>query len=80
MSEVEEAARDAVERSPGSKMNAVMGVMVAVSATPMALGNIKDGSIGQAMAQAQVKVAGVWSYNEAKGTKLHHDALTWVLS
>jgi len=71
VSEVEDAARDAVERSPGSRLNAMIGVMVAISATLMALGNIKDGNIGQAMSQAQVKAVDAWSYYQAKSTKEH---------
>jgi coenzyme F420-reducing hydrogenase alpha subunit len=71
VSEIEDAARDAVERSPDSKLNAWIGVMVAVSATMMALGNIKDGNIGQAMSQAQVQAVDAWSYYQAKSTKEH---------
>jgi hypothetical protein len=71
VSEIEDAAREAVERSPESKLNAWVGVMVAISATLMALGNIKDGNIVQAMSQAQVKAVDAWSYYQAKSTKEH---------
>jgi len=71
LSEIEDAAHEAVDRSPGSKLNAAIGVMVALSATLMALGNIKDGNIGQAMSQAQVRAVDSWSYYQAKSTKQH---------
>jgi hypothetical protein len=71
MSEIEDAARDAVDHASGSRLNSVIGVMVAVSATLMALGNIKDGNIVQAMSQAQAHSIDSWSYYQAKSTKQH---------
>ena len=35
----------------------------------MAIDNVKDGNIGQAMAQAQAKSVDAWSYYQAKGVK-----------
>src|SRR5690242_17310069 len=43
--------------------------MVAVVATFMALCNIKDGNVGQSMAQAQSKAVDAWSYYQAKSVK-----------
>jgi len=69
MSEVEDASRDAIERSPGSRLNSMIAVLVALTATAMALCNIKDGNIVQAMSQAQSKSVDAWSYYQAKSTK-----------
>jgi tryptophan 2,3-dioxygenase len=43
--------------------------MVAISATIMALCNVKDGNINQAMSQAQAHSIDAWSYFQAKSTK-----------
>jgi hypothetical protein len=69
MSEIEDAAKDVIDRSPESKMNGWMGLLVAITATLMAIGNIKDGNVGQAMAQAQAKAVDTWNYYQAKSTK-----------
>jgi len=63
MSEIEKAeeARDT--------LNNVIAIFVAVFATFMALGNIKDGNIVQAMSQDQSKAVDQWSYYQAKGMK-----------
>jgi uncharacterized protein DUF4337 len=42
---------------------------VALTATFMALCNVKDGNIGQAMTEAQSKSVDTWSYFQAKSTK-----------
>jgi DNA repair ATPase RecN len=44
-------------------------VFVALAATFMALSNVKDGNIVQAMAQAQANGVDAWAYFQAKGTK-----------
>ena len=69
MSEIEDAAKDVIDRSPESKMNAWIGLLVAITATLMAIGNIKDGNVGQAMSQAQAKAVDTWNYYQAKSTK-----------
>ena len=69
MSEIEDAAKDVIDRSPDSKMNAWIGLLVAITATLMAIGNIKDGNVGQAMSQAQAKAVDTWNYYQAKSTK-----------
>ena len=43
--------------------------MASISATFMALSNVKDGNIVQAMAQAQANGVDAWAYYQAKGTK-----------
>jgi hypothetical protein len=69
MSELEETIQEAVERGHGSRLNAIVAVLVAVSATFMAICNVKDGNIVQGMEQAQARSIDQWAYYQAKGTK-----------
>lgn len=69
MSEIDEAIQDAVERAGVSRLNSVIALLVAVSATFMALCNVKDGNIVQGMEQAQARSIDQWAYFQAKGTK-----------
>lgn len=74
MSEIDETISEALERSehpPESRLNATIAVLVAIIATLMALCNIKDGNIVQAMAQVQARGVDAWSYYQAKSTKQH---------
>ena len=68
MSEVEDAVKEPLESSDFS-LNPWIALAVAVTATCMAVGNIKDGNIVQAMAQVQAKGVDAWSYYQAKSTK-----------
>jgi hypothetical protein len=54
-----------------SRLNTVVAALVALLATVMAVGNIKDGNIVQAMQQAQSNRVDTWSYYQAKSTKGH---------
>ena len=69
MGEIDEAISDAVEKAQGSRLNTLVAAFVALSATFMALCNVKDGNIVQAMAQAQASGVDAWAYYQAKGTK-----------
>jgi len=69
MSDVAEVTQDAVEKGQGSTLSTVAAVMVALTATFMALCNVKDGNVTQAMAQAQTKAVDQWAYYQAKSTK-----------
>lgn len=71
MSELDETIQEAVERGQGSHLNAIVAVLVAVSATFMAVCNVKDGNIVQGMEQAQARSIDSWAYFQAKGTKLN---------
>jgi DNA repair ATPase RecN len=62
--EVQEHARE-------SRLNGFVALFVAVVATFMALCNVKDGNVVQAMQQAQAKAVDQWAYYQAKGTKQH---------
>src|SRR5262245_9778211 len=69
MGEIDEKISEAMEKARESRLNAVVAVCVAVSATLMALNNVKDGNIVQAMMQAQANSVDTWAYYQAKGTK-----------
>src|SRR5436305_804121 len=71
MSEIDETISEAVEKARESSdpLNSVIAILVALIATFMALCNIKDGNIVQAMSQEQAKAVDFWSYYQAKGTK-----------
>jgi hypothetical protein len=71
MSEIDETISEAVERAAESRdaLNNLIAVLVALLATFMALCNIKDGNIVQAMSQDQSKAVDQWSYYQAKGMK-----------
>jgi hypothetical protein len=70
MGDIDEKVSEAVERaSEGGRLNSIVAILVALAATCMALDNVKDGNIGQGMAQAQAKMVDTWSYYQAKSTK-----------
>jgi hypothetical protein len=78
MSELADAVSEAVEKSNesgeepgGANLNGLVAISVAIVATFMALCNVKDGNIGQAMEEAQASRVDAWSYYQAKGTKLN---------
>jgi Domain of unknown function (DUF4337) len=71
MSEIDETISEAVENAEKSHdaLNSLIAVLVALLATFMALCNIKDGNIVQAMSQDQARAVDQWSYYQAKGMK-----------
>ncbi|MDD4976045.1 MAG: DUF4337 domain-containing protein [Bacteriovorax sp.] len=69
MSDIADTIQESLEHSKESKLNSKIAIMVAVSATIMAICNIKDGNIVQAMSQAQAHSIDSWSYFQAKSTK-----------
>ena len=71
MGELAETINEAVERGGGDRLNSLIAVMVAVTATFMALCNVKDGNVVQAMEQDQANAVDAWSLYQAKGTKLN---------
>jgi hypothetical protein len=70
MNEVSDPIAEAVERAD-SRLNSAIALLVAITATFMALCNVKDGNIVQGMQQAQASSIDAWSYYQAKGTKLN---------
>jgi hypothetical protein len=69
MSELEDSAQQAIERGQDARLNSIVAILVAAAATFMALCNVKDGNIVQAMSQAQSHAVDAWAYYQAKGTK-----------
>ena len=69
MSEITETIQQSAEKAGASKINALVALFVAVTATFMAICNVKDGNIVQAMDQAQAHSIDSWSYYQAKSTK-----------
>ncbi|MFP5041318.1 DUF4337 domain-containing protein [Parasediminibacterium sp. JCM 36343] len=69
MSEIAETIQESVSHSNESKINALVAIFVSLTATFMAICNIKDGNIVQAMSQAQAHSIDAWSYYQAKSTK-----------
>jgi DNA repair ATPase RecN len=69
MGEIDEKISDALDKARESRLNTVIAALVAVTATLMALNNVKDGNIVQAMQQAQASGVDEWAYYQAKGTK-----------
>ena len=69
MGEIDEKISDALEKARESRLNTAIAAFVALTATFMALNNVKDGNIVQAMQQAQANGVDAWAYYQAKGTK-----------
>src|SRR5436190_23699774 len=73
MPDVSETVTEAVERDreSHSHLNSAVAILVALTATFMALCNVKDGNITQGMTQAQAQAVDTWSYYQSKSIKAH---------
>jgi hypothetical protein len=71
VAEIAELVGEAVEKGRESRLNSVVAVMVAVTSTFMALCNVKDGNVVQAMQQAQANGVDAWAFYQSKSTKQH---------
>lgn len=69
MSDISETIQESVENVGKNKLNAKVAFLVAITATFMAICNVKDGNIVQTMSQAQANAIDAWSYFQAKSTK-----------
>ena len=69
MSEISEVVQETLEPKSESSLNSWIAVLVALTATMMAICNIKDGNIVQGMTQAQARGVDAWTYYQAKSTK-----------
>jgi hypothetical protein len=69
MSEITDTIQESAGQAGSNKINALVALFVAVTATFMAICNVKDGNIVQAMDQAQAHSIDAWSYYQAKSTK-----------
>ncbi|HVY49723.1 MAG TPA: DUF4337 domain-containing protein [Minicystis sp.] len=71
MGEIADHINEAIEKASESRLNTVVAAAVAVTATFMALCNVKDDNIVQSMHQAQARSVDAWAYYQAKSTKQH---------
>jgi hypothetical protein len=71
MSDLGETVNNSIESASDSQLHSRVAILVAVAATFMALCNVKDGNIVQAMSQDQARQVDTWSYYQAKGIKLN---------
>ena len=69
MGAIDETITEAVDKARESRLNTAIAALVAITATLMALNNVKDGNIVQNMQQAQANGVDEWAYYQAKGTK-----------
>ncbi|HEY4206153.1 MAG TPA: DUF4337 domain-containing protein [Puia sp.] len=69
MTDITDSIQDSLEDARKSKINSLVALFVAITATFMAICNVKDGNIVQAMEQAQAHGIDAWSYFQAKSTK-----------
>jgi hypothetical protein len=69
MSDIAETIQNPIQDANKSRINSLVAIFVAITATFMALCNVKDGNIVQAMSQAQAHAIDAWSYFQAKSTK-----------
>ena len=69
MSDITETIQEPIEQAGKSRLNSRVALFVAITATFMALCNVKDGNIVQSMSQAQAHAIDAWSYFQAKSTK-----------
>src|SRR5438128_12429703 len=67
--DIGETIQETVESGGKSSLNAKVAIFVSITATFMALCNVKDGNVVQAMSQAQAHSIDAWSYFQAKSTK-----------
>src|SRR5436190_6580476 len=80
MGDLADTVGEAVERAQqggdggGAKrpsLNTIVAISAAITATFIAVCNVKDGNIVQAMQQAQAGAIDAWATFQAKGTKLN---------
>ena len=75
--DLKEAVEEVIERRRSesdeatARLNTTLSLLVALSATFMALCNVKDGNVVQAMSQAQGNTINAWNYYQAKSVKQH---------
>src|SRR5476651_1036213 len=69
MTDIAEMIQEPMDEARKSRINSRVALFVAITATFMALCNVKDGNIVQSMSQAQAHSIDAWSYFQAKSTK-----------
>jgi hypothetical protein len=68
---LEEIEDTVQEHGRDSRFHGLIAAFVAVAATFMALCNVKDGNVVQAMQQVQARAVDQWAYYQAKGSRQH---------
>lgn len=71
MGELEESIKEGIEKAGEWPLNSAIAILVALTATVMALCHIKDENVVQKMEHAQAHAIDTWSYYQAKSTKQH---------
>src|SRR5438132_9821215 len=72
MAEALEMVEDEIQQHAAeSRLNGAVALFVAVAATFMALCNVKDGNIVQAMQQSQAKAIDQWNFYQSTSMKQH---------
>lgn len=71
MGELDERLQEQIEQAEESKsrLNTVIALCVALTATFMAICNVKAGNVGQTMQSIQTEIVDTWSFYQAKSTK-----------
>jgi hypothetical protein len=69
MNDISDRIQATVEKADESSLNSKIALCVALTATFMALCNVKDNNVVQAMSQAQAHGVDAWSYFQAKSTR-----------
>jgi DNA repair ATPase RecN len=69
MSDISETISESVEQARESRLNSIIALLVAITATFMALMSVKAGNLGQGMQQEQALMVNGWSYYQSKSTK-----------
>lgn len=69
MSDIHETISESIEQARESRLNSIIALLVAITATFMALSGVKAGNLGQAMAEEQSLMVNSWSYFQSKSTK-----------
>ena len=66
---VQEHLAEEEEEEKKSNLNTIIALLVALTATFMAICNVKAGNVSQAMGSIQTETVDTWSYFQAKSTK-----------
>src|SRR4051812_19827603 len=69
MPELGETMSEAVERAGESRLNSFIALLVALSATFIALASVKDRNLTLGMMKAQANAVDTWNYYQAKSMK-----------
>lgn len=68
--EAQDQLKDSEKEKSKSRLNAMVAITVAILATFMGIGKIKDDNIVQQMQQDQAKSVDAWSWYQAKKTRI----------